>query len=102
MERSAKKEQKKNYARIADMSVTRAKQLKDGTVFFDCTVNDVKIYGAKVVDGKNGQFVSWPSKKGTDGEYYSVAYVYISPDDQETLLDLVDKCLEDQKDGGRR
>lgn len=35
----------------------------------------VTIYGIRVVEGKNGMFLSMPARKGSDGDYYSHAYI---------------------------
>ena len=35
----------------------------------------VTIYGIRVIEGKNGKFLSMPSRKGSDGNYYSHAYI---------------------------
>lgn len=35
----------------------------------------VTIYGIRIVEGKKGKFLSMPSRKGSDGNYYSHAYI---------------------------
>lgn len=35
----------------------------------------VTIYGIRVVEGKKGKFLAMPSRKGSDGNYYSHAYI---------------------------
>lgn len=35
----------------------------------------VTIYGIRVVEGKKGKFLSLPARKGSDGNYYSHAYI---------------------------
>lgn len=35
----------------------------------------VTIYGIRIVEGKNGKFLSMPARKGSDGNYYSHAYI---------------------------
>lgn len=35
----------------------------------------VKIYDIRVVEGKKGKFLSMPARKGSDGNYYSHAYI---------------------------
>ena len=74
---------KKNTEKVAKtIEVTRAHQFDDGSITFDMMVNGVSIYGCRIASGKNGDFVSFPSRKGKDGKYYSHAYVAL--DDQET------------------
>ena len=52
---------KKEVESTVKALVTRAKQFDDGGVMFDMIVNEVSIYGCRVVEGKNGDFVSFPS-----------------------------------------
>ena len=40
--------------------------------------DEIYIYNCKIVDGKNGKFLSFPSYQGSDGKYYN--YVYIDKD----------------------
>lgn len=75
-----------------DAKVTRANQVKDA-VFFDMEVNGVTIYGCKVIEGKNGDFVSFPSHKGKDGKYYNHAWVKLSDDDTAAIVKQVEEML---------
>ena len=82
---------KKEVAKNHDIKVTRAHQFDDGGITFDMVVNDVTIYGCKVAQGKNGQFVSFPSRKGKDGKYYSHAYINLSAEDQKDIFEQIEK-----------
>lgn len=35
----------------------------------------VTIYGISIIEGKKGKFLSMPARKGSDGNYYSHAYI---------------------------
>lgn len=72
--------------------VTRANQVND-TVFFDVVINGVTIYGCKVVEGKNGDFISFPSHKGKDGKYYNHAYIKLSDEAAADIIAQVEKKL---------
>ena len=72
-----------------EIKVTRAHAHKD-QLFFDMEVNGVKIYGCRLVDGSKGVFVSFPSRKGNDGKYYSYAYVQLSEDDVKNIAEQID------------
>lgn len=72
--------------------VTRANQVKD-TVYFDVVINGVTIYGCKVVEGKNGDFVSFPSHKGKDDKYYNHAYIKLSEEQTADIVSQVEKML---------
>ena len=81
----------KNAEANKTIKVTRAHQFDDGGITFDMEVNEVTIYGCKVATGKNGEFVSFPSRKGKDGKYYSHAYVKLSEDETKEILSQLEK-----------
>ena len=66
---------------------------ENNTVLFDLELNGVKLYGLKVVEGKNGDFIGFPSKKAKNGEYYSLFYAQLSADDQKAILAAVEAEL---------
>lgn len=80
---------KEEAARIYNVEVKRAKEYKD-TVFFDVDINGVMIYGCRFIEGKNGSFVSFPSYKGSDGKYYSHAYIKLD----EATINLIDEQID--------
>ena len=90
-----KKPEKKNETVITKVEVIRAKAFDNGGVIFDMAVNDVTIYGCRVVEGKNGDFISLPSRKGNDGQYYSHAYVKLTAEDTKEIISQVEKALEE-------
>lgn len=81
-----------NEINVLNFEVSRVNQYKD-TVFFDLTINGIKIYGCTVVEGKKGDFISFPSKKGKDGKWYSIVYARLSANDQNIILAEVEKQL---------
>ena len=87
--RNKSKENEKKSPVISDIKVLRAKEYKE-TTFFDLEVNGVKIYGCRFMEGKNGNFVAFPSKKGSDGKYYNHVYVELD----EAMVNLIDEELD--------
>ena len=71
--------------------VKRAKAFDDGKIVFDMIVNDVTIYGCRLLEGKNGIFVSFPSRKGKDNKYYKIAYVGLSEADVSNIVAQIEK-----------
>lgn len=66
-----------------------AKNVKKGTkkyTFCDVMVGGIIIKGCNVVKGKNGYFMSMPSREN-NGEYYP--HVYISRDIADALADAI-------------
>lgn len=74
-----------------DIKVTRAHQFDDGAIAVDLEVNGVSIYNATLREGKNGTFVSFPSRKGKDGKYYPHVYVKLSDDDVKSIVEQVEE-----------
>lgn len=78
------------------VKVTRAKEVKEGSVAFDMTVNGVAVYGCwyregKTKNGEDYQMISFPSHKGGDGKYYNYAWFRI---DDETKKDIIAQLQE--------
>ena len=67
--------------KVAGVSIEIVKKTwSDGGVSCDVTLainkaEIVTIYGIRLVEGKNGKFLSMPSRKGSDGNYYSHARI---------------------------
>lgn len=69
-------------------------------VFLDLTLNGVKIFGCKIVEGQEGKyedFVSMPSRKGTDRDgkerYWSIVYAPLSDEDTKKIVAECEKQL---------
>ena len=78
-----------------EYAVRRAVQF-DKDVLFDLTIDDFTIYGCRVVECKNGDFISLPSRKGKDGKYWGVVYKRFSQDETSLILDMVSVALAKQ------
>lgn len=91
-EGNAKSERGEDCIVLSSHTVDRVTCFKDGSVVADITLNGVKIFGVRVIEGKNGDFLSMPSRKGSDGNYYSHVFVRFSESDQKKIL----KEIEDQ------
>lgn len=90
-----KKPEKKTESAVQSAEVVRAKSFDNGGVVFDMIINGVSIYNCRVVEGKNGDFISFPARKGSDGNYYSHAYIKLTEDDTKNIIGLVEKALEE-------
>ena len=54
------------------------------------------VKGIKVVEGKNGLFVSMPSEKGKDGKWYNTAHP-LTKEFRESLNEVVLEAYEEEK-----
>ena len=67
---------------VHDWDVLSVRETKKGFVFFNLKLNGITIYGCKIIESDKGDFISFPSYKGSDGNYYS--HVYARLDDMTT------------------
>ena len=80
--------------KVAGVSIEIVKKAwSDGGVSCDVTLSInkaeiVTIYGIRIVEGKNGKFLSMPSRKGSDGTYYSHARI-VDSDICNAILEIV-------------
>ena len=94
MKGSQTKEDKRHFECV----VTRAKEIKEGTVAFDMEVNGVKVYGCWYregtnKDGKEYQIINLPQEKGKDGEYYSIVWFPMSKEVRENIIEQLQKLV---------
>ena len=94
--KKAKKELK--FAKVNSFAVSDARVITtkndNDLIFFTLTINEVKIYNCRVATGKNGDFISFPQYKGSDGTYYSNVYVCLSEEDTTKILAELQKELD--------
>ena len=84
-----KEKKEPEFIKVDSLVVTRVKRGQDWEIF-DMQLNGVNIYGCRIVDGKNGSFVSFPSRRGTDGKYYSHAFAMLDDDAVKSICDQID------------
>lgn len=94
-----KKETKeKEFIKLDSFSVDRVNTIgKNDSVVFDMTINGVKIYGCFVIEGKDGDFISFPSQKSDkNGKYYHHVYAALSDKDMSDILAEVENKLNNK------
>lgn len=79
-------------------TVLKAKEVKDGKVTFDMEVNGIKIYSCwyneyKNKSGKEGTMLSFPSYKGSDGNYYNYVWFPISQEMKNDIIAQIEKLV---------
>lgn len=80
-----------------DVKVTRAREVKEGSVAFDMEVNGVTVYGCwyneyKTKEGKEGTMISFPSYKNDD-KYYNHVWFPISKELKDNIVAQIEKLV---------
>lgn len=78
---------------IDSFKVLRAHAFPKSGCAFDIEINGIKIYGCTVVEGKNGDFISFPQRQGKDGKYYSIVWAKLSEEDTQKIISEVENVL---------
>lgn len=78
---------------ITSYSVDRVNSSSSGTIFADITINGVTIYGIRVVEGDNGDFLAFPQNKDKNGKYWHIVYCRLSEKDQNDILAEIERQL---------
>ena len=80
---------------VISYNIKRAIECRNGAILFDLELNGVSIYGCHIAESRDGnEFIGFPSRKGSEGKYYSVAYALLSEDDTGDILDSLRDALE--------
>lgn len=85
--------EEKEVLEVTDMEVLNVRQTKKGFVFFNLRLNGITIYGCKVIESDTGDFISFPSYKGTDDKYYSHVYARLDDMTQNEIIAEIEKKL---------
>ena len=92
----SKTNEKKDHGDVFKVDNVRYMEGKDGkpgVAFFTLIYHDMKIYSCKVVTGKNGDFIAFPSSKGNDGKYYNSVWLELSEGDTKSIIKMVEDAL---------
>lgn len=79
----------KENGKMESFEILKATQYDWGTSF-NMILNGVTIYNCNVAETKEGKnFISFPSRRGSDGKYYSYVYFRFSDEDMNKVLEAV-------------
>ena len=83
--------------KFEQFDILRATEIAKGAIAFDAEVNGIKIYGMKVCTKKadNTEFISFPSYKGNDGNYYNNVWFPIGTNQTAKIIAKVKKKLSE-------
>ena len=89
-----------------EFSVDHVREFDDGNIAFSLTIGRITIYGCRIITGKDGEFISFPSRcvkaknRREKDRYFNHARVNDLTDAEQTeIINTVYALLEDdQKD----
>ena len=84
---------------VSSMSIIHATPYKD-MYFFDMILNGIRIYGCKLIEGENGWFISFPSKKPAKkgGKWYNHCWAPLSGDETAEIIAAVLEACDEGED----
>lgn len=75
---------------VTGFVLNRVRDNGNGVPYFDLILNGVTVYGVAVRATQAGEaFIAWPTKKGSDGKFYKLAYAPLSQEDQDKIIQAV-------------
>lgn len=64
---------------------------------------EVTIYNCRIVEGRKGEFIGWPSYEGRDGKYWNHVYVELNQSEIEDIIsDVREQASAADRKGGKR
>lgn len=86
-------EDKQNKAKFdmvaTEAIVQNARVVTNDLITFTLKCHGFSLYNMKLVNGKKGYFITPPSVKGSNGAYYNQYAIYLSEEDEKSLIDSV-------------
>ena len=75
---------------VSSFAINRVRDNGNGVPYFDLILNGVTVYGVAVRANQSSEaFIAWPTKKGSDGKFYKLAYAPLSQEDQDKIIQAV-------------
>lgn len=81
------------FGTVASFEVSKVREVSKMGIMFTLELNGVSINNCRVVEGKNGDFISFPSYKGSNDKFYNYVYFKFTNDDLNAILSEVEKQL---------
>ena len=81
--------------------VKNVRVVTDSYATFTLACRGFAFYNMRLVEGKNGYFISPPQNRGSNGKWYDQYAVYLSNEDKEDIIQTCLKIINDDKDGAQ-
>lgn len=93
--KNAKKQEVKGTgAEVKDVQIDNVRVTSEDKVYFTLIVNGVFINNCRVATGSKGDFVSFPARKGKNGNYYNYAYVSLDDTTTAKIMEMIQKAID--------
>lgn len=80
--------------------IINPRQIGEACIVFTLRCAGFSLYNMRLVEGKHGgRFVAPPQSKGSDGKYYNQYAIYLSDEDEQTIIDTVLDMLGGEYNG---
>lgn len=90
--------EEKEVLKLDSWNVERVRVVttKDGKdlVFLSLMLNGITIHNCRVATGRNGDFISFPQYKGSNGQYYNTVYARLSEEDTKNICAMVQEEID--------
>lgn len=84
------KQNKAKFDMIANKAIIQnARVVTDDLITFTLKCHGFSLYNMKLVNGKNGYFITPPSVKSYNGAYYNQYAIYLTEEDEKSLINSV-------------
>ena len=91
----AKKQEKKHEGlKNFEFEVSNVRVTESDKVYFTINLNGVIINNCRVATGNKGDFVSFPSYKSKNGNYYNYAYVSLSDEQTAEIMAAIQTAID--------
>ena len=72
-----------------EAEVQNARVVTNDLITFTLKCHGFSLYNMKLAIGKKGYFIAPPSTKGSNGAYYNQYAIYLSEEDEKSLIESV-------------
>ena len=87
-----RKQEQKNI----EFTVKNCREFADGGISFALVLLDGKVtlYGCRVINGKEGEFIAFPARKGQNEKWYNHFFVDLSKEETAEIINVVYETLD--------
>ena len=79
-----------------EFTVKNCREFADGGISFALVLMDGKItlYGCRVINGGEGEYISFPARKGKDEKWYNHYFVNFTKEETAEIINVVYETLD--------